>query len=144
MKIRKVGACEHRCAEQGDCEGGLVAAKGLGILFEEAGSFLPAAPGRAVMERAAKHFGAKSLPVILRVRKVKLPGLIDRVGRGDRVRGGDRKVKEAPVFLKDARGLSCTPAVLAGKAPGMGEFGIDRTHLAARQCLPQRTCCCRN
>jgi len=49
-----------------------------------------AAPGRrAMMQRATKDFGAEALPIVAAIGQVQVPSLIDLIGRGDGMAGGN-------------------------------------------------------
>lgn len=94
----------------------LVRFEGARIPVREFGAFLGATLGGAVMNGVTEGVPAKIVPVRTGVAKVKVPGLVNVVGRGDLVPGFDTEIEEAVVFLNDGFSVGGGPIVLPGEA----------------------------
>ena len=79
---------------------------------------------------------AQIVPVGVGVNQVKVPGLIDRVARGDRVARTDGEVEEAAILGDHQPGERERPAVLAREPLREGQGGpgrIERERLQPAQ-----------
>jgi hypothetical protein len=72
-----------------------------------------------------------------RVFEMQPPDPLDRIRRGQRLRGDHREIEKAPIFLERKARERDRPAVLAGKPPGEAEQVARRADLELRQLLPE-------
>jgi hypothetical protein len=121
---QEVGGARPDIGGRRHAEGGFVARQRLGILGEMARLLVRPAGGRLVMERTAKDVGAEAAPIVAGIGEVEVPRLVDRVGRGHDMAGGDRQEGEALVFPDDAAGVRLAPAVLAREPAHEGERAV--------------------
>jgi hypothetical protein len=114
---------------------------GCGVVLVDVASLLSfAAARRHMMKRPAEHCVAESMPIVLRVRKVQVPGFVDLFGGRDTVLGDRRQENETLVLLHNAKGEAGGPAVFAREAGGKFELrarlvDIERLDSAPEICI---------
>ncbi len=118
-----------------------IAFERLRILIKIAVKLDVAACRRPVVQWAAKHVGAETLPIITRVTQVEMPCLIDGIRRRHRVIDGSGQKNETFILSDNARRVINRPAIFAFEPISKAECSVSRANCIGNKPLPDRVIC---
>lgn len=95
----------------------------------------------AVVQWAAKHVGAETLPIVTCVTQVEMPCLIDGIRRRHRVIYGSGQKNETFILSDNARRVINRPAIFAFEPISKAEWNVRGANYIGNEPLPDRVIC---
>lgn len=94
---------------------GPIACQGAAVALPQPLPLLLASPRWGVVQRPSQHPGAELLPVVAGVEQMLMPGLVHRLGGGNRMASSYGEKEKSAVFAKHPLAFRRRPALLAGQ-----------------------------